>query len=161
MEGPLSFVSHLRASAAEVWAAATDLELINEELKPLMRMTAPKEWRTLSVDQVRSGQRLFRSWLLLFSVLPVDYDDLTIAEVGPGHRFLERSRMASATVWEHERTIDPTGPQSCQVTDQVGFVARTALHGAVLRRMVPLLFAHRHQRLRRRYGDAGSSSIRS
>ena len=158
MEGPLTFVSHLPAPADEGWAAATDFAAINDELTPLMRMTAPEEWRTLSIDRVEPGRRLFRSWLLLAGVVPVDYDDLTIVEVGPGHRFLERSRMLSAPVWVHERVVVPTGPHSCRVTDQVQFEARSVVHRAVLRRVVPRLFAHRHQRLRRRYAGTGSPS---
>jgi hypothetical protein len=155
---PIELVSDLAAPAEEVWAAATDLVAINDELGPWMRMTAPRGRRTLSVDDVTPGRRLFRSWLLVLGVLPVDYDDLTITAIGPGHRFQERSRMMSASVWEHERTVTATGAASCRVTDRVGFVPRTALHGMVLRRVVPRLFAHRHRRLRRRYGDAGPSS---
>ena len=151
---PLEISSDLRASADEVWAAATDFAGINDELKPVLRMTAPRDWRELSADRVRPGQRLFRSWLLLLGVLPVDYDDLTIVELEPGRRFQERSRMLSASVWEHERVVTPTGPDSCRLTDRVAFVARTPLHAAVLRGVVPRLFAHRHRRLRRRFGDA-------
>jgi hypothetical protein len=157
---PFELSSELQAPADEVWTAATDVAGINDELWPLMRMTAPKGWRTLSPDQVEPGQRLFRSWLLLLGVIPVDYDDLTIAELGPGHRFQERSRMASASLWEHERLVEPTGSGSCRVTDRVAFLARTALHDAVLRRLVPRLFAHRHHRLRRRFGDASGSRSR-
>lgn len=146
------FVSDLRAPADEVWAAATDFAGINDELKPLMRMTAPKGWQTLSIDRIEPSQRLFRSWLLLLGVVPIDYDDLTITEIGPGHRFQERSRMLSASVWEHERVVTATGEDSCRLTDRVSFTARTPLHGMVLRRVVPRLFAHRHRRLRRRYG---------
>ena len=61
--------SDLGAPAARVWAHATDLGGINAELMPLMRMTSPKGWTTLSADRVRFGERLFRSWLLLFGVL--------------------------------------------------------------------------------------------
>ncbi len=157
---PLELVSDLGAPADEVWAAATDLAAINDELGPWMRMTAPRSWRTLSVENVTPGRRLFRSWLLVLGVLPVDYDDLTISEIGPGHRFQERSRMLSASVWEHERLVTATGPRSCRLTDRVRFVPRTALHRAVLRRVVPRLFAHRHRRLRRRYGVADPPSGR-
>ena len=58
-------------------------------------------------DGWRPGQRLFRSWLLVGGLLPVDYDDVSFAEVEPGRRFLERSSLLSQSVWEHERTIEP------------------------------------------------------
>ena len=157
---PLEFSSELRAEADEVWAAATDFAGINDELRPLMRMTAPKGRRTLTADQIEPGRRLFRSWLLLLGVVPVDYDDLTITELGPGHRFQERSRMLSATVWEHERVVEPAAVGTCRVTDRVSFTGRTAVHAAVLRRVVPRLFDHRHRRLRRRFGDASGPRSR-
>jgi hypothetical protein len=156
----LEISSDLRASADDVWAAATDFAGINDEFWPLMRMTAPKGFRTLTADRIQPGRRLFRSWLLLLGVLPVDYDDLTISELGPGHRFQERSRMLSATRWEHERVVEATGPASCRITDRVAFTPRTAMHAAVLRRLVPRLFSHRHRRLRRRFGDASVSRSR-
>ncbi len=155
VSSPIEQVSHLRAPAAEVWAAATDFRGINAELMPLLRMTAPRGVTGLSVEELEPGRRLFRSWLLLFGLLPVDYDDLTIAEVGPGHRFLERSRMLSASSWEHERVVEPTGARSCRVTDRVRWTPRAAPFGLVLRVVVPRLFAHRHDRLRKRYGEAG------
>ena len=150
----LEFTSELRAEADDVWAAATDFAGINDELWPLMRMTAPKDWRTLSAERIEPGRRLFRSWLLLLGFVPVDYDDLTITELGPGRRFQERSRMLSATVWEHERVVEPVGAGTCRVTDRVSFSPRTAVHAAVLSRLVPRLFDHRHHRLRRRFGGA-------
>ena len=65
--------------------------------------------------------------------------------------------LLSAVVWEHERTVVATGGHSCLVTDRVGFTSRTAMPAAVLRRVVPRLFEHRHRRLRRRFGGSASS----
>ena len=48
-------------------------------------------------------QRLFRSWILLAGIIPVEYDDIVFEEVEPGHRFQERSSMFTLRVWEHER----------------------------------------------------------
>ena len=149
--------SELGASAARVWEHATDLRGINAELMPLMRMTSPKGWATLSADRVRLGERLFRSWLLLFGVLPIDYDDLTIVELQPGRRFLERSPMMSASVWEHERVVEATSTTTCRVSDRLSYRPRLAPLGFVLGWLVPRVFAHRHRQLRRRFGDAGGS----
>lgn len=79
------------AEAARVWWDATCFDTINDELMPLLRMTSPREWSGRTLDQVVPGQRLFRSWLLLFGVIPIDYDDICIAQIGPGYRFLECS----------------------------------------------------------------------
>jgi hypothetical protein len=76
--------------------------------------------RGRTIDDIRPGTRAGRSWILLFGLIPVDYDDLGIAELEPGRRFLERSTMLSMGFWEHER-----------------------LAGAI----VAFLFRHRHRRL--------------
>ena len=45
--------------------------------------------------------------MLLGGFLPVDYDDLCLAEIEPPRRFLERSRMLSMSIWQHERIVEP------------------------------------------------------
>ncbi len=149
--------SHLAASAEAVWAGATHFDGINDEFRPLLRMTAPRGRRELSAEVVVPGERLFRSWLLVLGVVPVDYDDLTIAELGPGHRFLERSRMLSASEWVHERVVETTGPASCRITDRLSYEPRHRFFEPVLSRAVPLVFDHRHRRLRARYGEVGGT----
>jgi hypothetical protein len=71
----------------------TSLSGINDDLTPLLRMAAPADWDALAAERIRQGKRLFRSWLLAFAVLPVDYDDLTIGQLEPGQRFLELSSI--------------------------------------------------------------------
>lgn len=153
MTGVFEITSRLRADAARVWEHATGFDGINDELMPLLRMTRPRGWDRLQPDRVRLGERAFRSWLLAGGVLPVDYDDLTLVALEPGRRFQERSRMLIASVWEHERTVEPTGPGTCTVTDRLRFTPRAAPFGPVLRWVVPVLFRHRHRRLRRRFGE--------
>jgi hypothetical protein len=87
--------STVRASAEDVWLRVVTPEGINDELRPWMRMTIPRSLRGKTIDDVEPGHRLGRSWLLLFGVFPFDYDDLGLAELGPGFRFLERSTMLS------------------------------------------------------------------
>jgi ligand-binding SRPBCC domain-containing protein len=100
---------------------------------------------------------LGRSWLLLGRLLPVDYDDLRLAELEPGRRFLERSRTLSFAVWQHERTVEPEGEGSCRVTDRLGFELRRGVAwipgaGSLAAAIVGFLFRHRHRRLARSTG---------
>jgi ligand-binding SRPBCC domain-containing protein len=146
----------IAASAERVWRRVVTPEGINDELRPWMRMTVPRPLRGKTIDDVAPGQRLGRSWLLLFGLIPFDFDDLGLAELGPGHRFLERSTMLSMRSWEHERTIVPAGDDACQVTDRVASELRrplAALPGAegVTRALLTRVFAHRHRRLARRF----------
>lgn len=124
---------------------------VNGELAPLLRMTVPHDLKGARLDQLPIGRLAGRSWLLLFGFLPVDFDDLTIAEFGPGQRFLEQSRMLTQSQWEHERTLTAI-PGGCRVVDRLGWCGRAAPLGALYRLAVPVLFRHRHARLRRRFG---------
>jgi ligand-binding SRPBCC domain-containing protein len=142
--------SRLETSAAPVWAWVTTPEGVNDELRPWLRMTVPSGWRRTPITEVDPGTHLGRSWVLLLGVVPFDYDDLTIAEIGP-FWFLERSRLLSAPRWEHERTLVDT-PDGCELRDRITFTSRfgplVGMHTAILR----AVFAHRHRRLHRRFG---------
>ena len=143
--------SFLAADPRDVWAAATTWEGINNEFRPLLRMTAPREVRERGLDGVVVGERLCRSWLLLFGVLPIDYDDITIERLDPGRGFLERSTMLTQRRWEHERTIEPAAG-GCTLTDSIRYEPRLPIPDALLRPLFAGIFRYRHGRLRRRFG---------
>jgi ligand-binding SRPBCC domain-containing protein len=118
---------------------------------PLMRMTAPANVDALRPEDIVPGQRLFRSWVLLFGVIPFDYDDITIERIEPGRGFHERSKMLSQRVWEHERWLEPEG-EGCLVTDRLHFEPRLGLPGTWLQPLIRAIFRHRHRRLRKYFG---------
>jgi hypothetical protein len=136
------------ATPDEVWNRVATIEGVNHELLPLARMTCPRSFAgmRLEVAADRLGQRLFRSWILLFSVLPIDYDDLTLVRIAPGRGFLESSTMLSQRRWEHERVLDAV-PGGCRVTDRIRFEPRLGLPGAVFLPVLRFFFRHRHRRL--------------
>jgi ligand-binding SRPBCC domain-containing protein len=138
--------------AAEVWERAVSEEGINHELSPILRMTMPAGLEGRTVDTVEVGVPLGRSWILLGRVVPVDYDDLCLAELEPGRRFLERSRTLSFSAWQHERTVEPLDERSCRITDRLGFELKRPLAwvpgaAALATAIVGFLFRHRHRRL--------------
>lgn len=135
------------ASPAEVWARVSTIEGINFELMPLARMTCPAGFVGLDPARVRLGERLFRSWVLLFGLVPIEYDDLTLLRVEPGRGFLESSRMLSQRRWVHERTLEAV-PGGCRVTDRIGFEPRLPGSGRGFLGVFRFFFAHRHRRLR-------------
>ncbi len=149
--------SRLPVAPSEVWSRVTTPEGINDELRPWLRMTVPRPLRGSTIDDVPVGKRLGRSWILLFGLLPVDFDDLWIAELEPGRRFLESSTMLSMRTWRHERTVEPVEGGTL-VTDRLTFELRAPLrHLPVSRRLaariVDALFRHRHRRLTQRFGS--------
>lgn len=145
--------SALESSAAAVWARVSTAAGINEELAPWLRMTMPAAYADLRAPQVELGKRLFRSWILLFGLWPIDYDDLVLLSVEDGRGFHERSSMLSARVWEHRRSITDSGPGRCVLTDRIDFEPRFGLLGPVLWVVSRAVFRHRHRRLRQLYGS--------
>jgi ligand-binding SRPBCC domain-containing protein len=152
--GRVEAASRLDAPAERVWERVITPEGINEELMPLLRMTMPAEVQRLDPDTVPIGQRICRSWILLFGVLPFDYDDVTLVRLDPGRGFLERSPMLSQRWWEHERTLEPDGPGACVVRDRLSFEPRLGLPGAAVEPLVRRVFRHRHRKLRKRFGGS-------
>jgi hypothetical protein len=124
---------------------------INDELRPWLRMTAPRD-AELTPEAVPLGRRWFRSWILLLGVLPFDYVDLCVERIQPGRGFLERSKTLSARAWEHERTLDRLPEGGTRLTDRVRFAPRLPGTGRAHRAVIRAIFRHRHRRLRRALG---------
>ncbi|MBX3411243.1 MAG: hypothetical protein KF708_00895 [Pirellulales bacterium] len=144
--------SNLAAPAERVWAHAITMRGVNDELWPLVRMSFPREAATLTLSGDKLGRPLFRSWIYLFGVLPIDYDEITLVEFEPGERFLERSPMLTQAVWQHERTVESC-PGGCTITDHVEYRPRVAWLGPLYPLPFGLAFAWRHWRLRRMFGE--------
>jgi hypothetical protein len=151
--------SVLYRSAAEVWDRAITDEGINDELRPILRMTMPQGLQGKTVETVEVGVDLGRSWILLGGLVPVDFDDLNIAELGPGTRFLERSKTLTFSLWQHERIVEDEGA-GCRVTDRLGFELRRPLawipgFAALAQAVVGSLFSHRHRKLASYWSSGG------
>jgi ligand-binding SRPBCC domain-containing protein len=143
--------SIVSATLDEVWKRVVHPDGINYELAPLMRMTVPRKLNGQTIDDVELGRFVCRSWFLLFGVLPIDYDDIVIAERERGHRFRETSSMFSIRSWEHERTLRAVDGGT-EVNDRVTFELRPVFSMVPgMRKLITVvlsrLFDHRHQRL--------------
>jgi hypothetical protein len=141
--------SVVSAQPDAVWERVASVVGVNLELGPWLRMTAPRGIDAIDPAEVPLGRRWFRSWILLLGLIPVDYDDLTIVELEPGRRFLERSSMLSLRVWQHERVLEPEPGGGTRVTDRLAFTPRRGVPRGLARVIVRALFRHRHRRLGR------------
>ncbi len=142
--------SSLRAEPAAVWERATSPEGINAELGPVLRMTVPRGVESLDLRTLEPG-RLGRSWVLLFGLIPFDYDDISLVRIEPERGFLERSRMLSQRLWEHERTFEKDG-EGTVIEDRLAWEPRVPLPGRLLRPLIAAFFRHRHRQLQRHFG---------
>jgi hypothetical protein len=155
--------STLARPAEEVWAEVTTPSGINWELRPWLRMTVPRRFRTLSLQDVELGALVCRSWVLLLGLVPFEYDDLVLVERGPRLRFLELSSTLATRMWQHERVVEPSA-SGCTLTDRVSFALRPGLGrlpglAATYGRAVQVIFVHRHRRLEARYGAAATPPL--
>ncbi len=141
--------SRLTAAPDEVWRGVATLRGVNAELSPWLRMTGPPD------EPLREGS-LGRSWVLLGGVVPVDYDDLNIVEVTPGRGFRERSTLASARRWHHDRTIEASPGGGCRLIDAVSWEPRVPGTGGAQELVFAALFRSRHRRLRERFTRSGA-----
>jgi ligand-binding SRPBCC domain-containing protein len=152
----IAISSRLDASATEIWNRVTSPEGISDEMRPYLRMTLPAGVERLDPESIELGKKIGRSWILLFGLLPFDYDDITLVRLEPERGFLERSQMLSQRAWEHERTIEPNAEGGCIVTDRVSWQPRLGLPARPLRPVIAWFFGHRHKRLRRYFDDRAS-----
>ena len=147
-------VSEVSLPAPAVWDRVTTPAGIRHELRPLLSMTMPPGLRGRSLGDAAAliDRPLGKAWLLLFGLLPVEYDDMRIVALEPGRRFHEQSTMLLLSHWEHERTISALDAGTCEVRDRLTFLPRVLAGRTVVRKVagwvVSSLFAHRHRRLR-------------
>ena len=69
----------------------------------------------------------------------MDRTDVTIVELEPGRRFLERSAMATQQVWEHERLLEPVVERT-RITDRLRWRGRFTCATMAFALAVPPLF---------------------
>lgn len=136
------------APPAAVWERVSSFEGVNDELMPIVSMTCPPEFRRIDPATVPLGRPWFRSWLLLFGVLPFDWDHLRLLAIERGRGFHEDSTMLSQRRWVHERRLEPVA-DGTRVTDRIEFEPRLAVLGPLLRPVFHAVFRHRHRRLAR------------
>lgn len=141
--------SELAATRQAVWDRISTPAGVDYEFRPLMRMTFPKHVASLSPQDVVLGEKIGRCWILLFGIIPLDYDDLVLVSIDEGHGFLERSTLMTQRTWQHERTITETAAGNCVITDRLTFEPRLPVPGWLFVPIIKAVFAHRHRRLRR------------
>lgn len=146
--------SIVAATREQVWARAVTAEGVAHEFGPLLTMRFPAALQGRSIADVPRGRPLGRAWILLGGLIPVEFDDLVIADLRAPRFFRERSELGSCRVWEHRRELEQLPGGTTRVTDTLRAEPRALLPAAVVRLVVGALFSHRHRRLARAFGSA-------
>jgi ligand-binding SRPBCC domain-containing protein len=145
----LRFESELSSSPERVWDWMTSVRGVQTELWPVLKMTAPKSFAKMTDVSVELGKPLFRSWVFLLGVVPIDRSDLTLIQLDSGSGFVEESPMLSMKLWRHERRITSRGGKTV-LTDTLTFEPRFAR--AFVEWLIRVTFQHRHAVLRKTLG---------
>jgi ligand-binding SRPBCC domain-containing protein len=145
----ISFASRLASPPQAVWDWIVSAQGIAAELRPWLFMSAPSGVKSLVDVSVQPGRRLFRSWIFLFGLIPIDYSDLTLQELQPGAGFVEQSPMGSMRLWRHERRLS-VGPEGVLLVDHLTFRPRFAR--ALIAWFIRQVFKHRHRVLVAHFG---------
>lgn len=145
--------SHLDADKDVVLAHATSFVGVNKELGPYLKMTAPEPYREKSLFEAPVGVTIFRSIILFFFVIPIDFDKICFESLDPESGFVETSTMLSCRLWRHERRVTATKDGGCDVLDRIAFTARMPGAGFVLLPFMKLIFRHRHAQLRALFNE--------
>lgn len=144
----------LSADKRTVLEHASVFDGVNRELRPIFRMTAPRAFRHRSLFEAPTGKPLFRSWLLLGGIVPVDFDHLAFESVDVESGFVESSTMLAMSEWRHERRVVSRASGGSRLIDRIRFMPRIPGTGPVLEVVVKGLFRHRHAKLMGLFGAA-------
>lgn len=87
-----------------VWNGITTMKGVNLEFFPILKMTCPDNNLQLNSSHI-TDIPLFRSWLLLFGLIPIEYDLLKLTKIINEECFEEKSSMGLIKEWNHHRYI--------------------------------------------------------
>ncbi|MBS1613192.1 MAG: hypothetical protein JST49_10255 [Bacteroidetes bacterium] len=141
-----SIQSKVNADKQALWQHVTQMQNVNYELLPIVRMTYPADRAALNGADVPLHTPLFTSVLLLFSIIPIDLHHLAFDKIDDGNAFYENSTTLTHKYWKHTRTLTATDGGTW-VKDEVTFQPRLPLLGHLFLPVYKQVFAHRHRRL--------------
>ena len=150
----VEFTSVLEAAPDVVWDRVVRVTGANDELWPFAKMTAPSFADRLTGP---GNGRLppFRSWFLLFGVVPIDRRTIQFEVLDEG-RMIESSSSRLNGSWRHERTVSTGMRGSTVLMDKLVIESRGRLTDSLTRASLTYMFRRRHRRLRRHFAKAAA-----
>lgn len=142
-------VSVLEVKADRLAKDLLTMEGVNYELSPWLQMSAPEEWQTKPIKHWPINRKLFKSWITLFGLIPVDLHAFKLIETNE-NGIKECSTSIINTYWKHERTILKFDTVS-KVRDTLEFQPRLSWLAFILKPIYKSVFIHRHNKLKQRY----------
>jgi len=150
----VEFTSVLEAAPDVVWDRVVRVTGANDELWPFAKMTAPSFADRLT-GPGNGRLPLFRSWFLLFGVVPIDRRTIQFEVLDEG-RLIESSSSRFNGNWRHERTARAGVGGSTVLMDKLVIESRAKLADSLTRASLTYMFRRRHRRLRRHFAKAAA-----
>jgi len=94
------------------------------EMRPWMRMTVPRQIHNLADVALEPGRRWFRSYILLFGIVPIDYSDLTLLELRSKARRMKVEHGVGLVVVDYLQLIRGTGRSESR-QEEISFISRS------------------------------------
>lgn len=144
--------SRLKCKRQVIWESISSINGANKEFYPLLKMTCPFPDLRINPSLI-TDRPLFRSWLLLFGLFPIEFDLIRLTKVIENECFEEKSSMALISEWNHHRYLStPSNDNETIVIDTIQFLPRIPGSGLIFLFVVRWLFQYRHFRLRQMFG---------
>jgi hypothetical protein len=143
--------SNLSADAGTLNRELFNMEGVNRELSPWIRMSAPPEWRDKPITEWPCRVSLFTSVIYLFGWIPIDRHHFRLDRVSDTG-FSERSRSVLNREWNHRRAVSACGT-GCTVRDSVDYRSHLGPLGYLFLPIYRLVFMARHRKLKSSYGS--------
>jgi ligand-binding SRPBCC domain-containing protein len=87
---------------------------------------------------------------LLFGFIPIDIHHIHFKQLLE-NGFKESSNSILMKEWSHNRVIENL-KQGCLLIDEISFSTRIPFLGAIIKPIYLLVFRHRHERLKMKFG---------
>ena len=141
----------LAVSPEQLSADLLNMAGVNNELYPLLKMTAPRQWIEKPIFQWPVNSTLFSSAILLFGFIPMDVHRFKFTSVNT-MGFKESSSTLINSLWLHERSILSNGDgDGATIKDVVYYKSKLAVLGRLFKPVYKWIFIHRHKRLKLKY----------
>ena len=123
---------------------------VNEELFPIINMSAPTMWKSKPITDWPKNRTLFKSRINFLGYIPIDLHRFEFSDTSK-YGFKECSSSLMNKRWKHERSIIQSG-DNVIVRDRVNYESKVGIMGLLLKPVYTSIFKHRHSRLKAKYG---------
>ena len=144
----LCFRSKCNINPDALWISINCIKSLNRELRPVMYMTCPNDYKEKPFDEYPAGIHTFKSYVLFLGFIPIERTNIKMIQIFPGRGFSEDSTMIFSSSWKHKRILISDGDGTI-VTDELDITHRLIIFKPVLWLFANMIFFVRHGKLKK------------